>query len=42
MNERTEADNELREWAREVLLLWPVDLGYAPERWARELESHKN
>ena len=42
MNERVDERNELLEWAREVLLRWPVDLGYATPRWAKELRERLN
>ena len=42
MSTRIDEANERREWAREVLQRWLIDLGYAPLRWAQELRARRN
>ena len=42
MDARIDEANERREWAREVLQRWLIDLGYAPPRWAHDLRAQRD
>ena len=42
MNARIDEAKKRREWAREVLERWLVDLGYAPLHWAEKLRARRN